>query len=49
MSEIKILRIWGKEDTVGVSNLYFSLNVIWVIKLKKMRWMEYIIDMYGVR
>jgi hypothetical protein len=50
MSEIRIRRIWGRERTIGVSYLFFSLNVIWVIiKLKKVMCMEYIIDMYGVR
>jgi hypothetical protein len=49
MSEIRILRIWGKEGTVAVLYLYLSLNVIWVIKLKKIRWVEYIIYVYGVR
>jgi hypothetical protein len=41
MAEIRILRIWGKEGTFGVLYLYFPLSVIWVIKLKRMRLVEY--------
>jgi len=41
----EITREWRKLHTEELNNLYFSLSIVQVIKLRRMRWVEHVAHM----
>jgi hypothetical protein len=38
---------WSKLHNEELNDLYYSLNIVWVIKLRKMRWVGHVAYMGG--